>query len=513
MGGYTSNLVSTGELSPLAKWSIDTAAAAAAAPLAGSSFEQVLAAKALGSLEAQGANWIGTQFLGEAGSVGHVIAHGALGALMAKLRDADPVAGALGGATEALLTPAAHQAIGPDASPELLDLVARLAAGLTAHAAGRDPLTAANAAGNAFENNYLKHREIDAKLQALDQCRGAANPGACAGELERHYTALSRANTDRLINCATTEACRAALAEVDTDRAQLQARRDDLERRLASLDAAERREYQLLNDNLDNALGGRVSLAATEERLLQRFASVVGPLDFTPQESERMLRAALMSGGGVASAAALARGRPSSNAPINAGALTQRATALNARLDRELAANPGTGTLSVANAGRVASETKLLAKFAANSATRIYRNLDLTINERGLLSQERNLAEAAGWQHPDGSIWWPPYDGAIPGSQRMVSLEPSSTGSINLIDRYGRTSGTFVSPAGLSLGSRALNYTPTFPPSLYSVDGSIDGVVRSTIAPWFGQKGLGVQYKLPNSVQYYLDTLKLGEAK
>ncbi|MDS4071743.1 MAG: filamentous hemagglutinin N-terminal domain-containing protein [Defluviicoccus sp.] len=187
VGGYTSNLVSTGELSPLAKWSIDTAAAAAAAPLAGSSFEQVLAAKALGSLEAQGANWIGTQFLGEAGSVGHVIAHGALGALMAKLRDADPVAGALGGATEALLTPAAHQAIGPDASPELLDLVARLAAGLTAHAAGRDPLTAANAAGNAFENNYLSTWQANTKRVELASCESAA----CRIKVETRWQLIS----------------------------------------------------------------------------------------------------------------------------------------------------------------------------------------------------------------------------------------------------------------------------------------------------------------------------------
>lgn len=33
------------------------------------------------------------------------------------------------------------------------------------------------------------------------------------------------------------------------------------------------------------------------------------------------------------------------------------------------------------------------------------------------------------------------------------------------------------------------------------------------VVPWFAQKGLGVQYKLPDSLQFYLDTLQLGAAK
>jgi hypothetical protein len=168
---------------------------------------------------------------------------------------------------------------------------------------------------------------------------------------------------------------------------------------------------------------------------------------------------------------------------------------------------------AAANTGALAAETQILARFAEKNANRTYRSLDLTINERGLLAQERNLAEAAAWKRTDGSTWWPPYDGAIPGTQRIVSLEPGSAGSVNFVDRFGRTSGTYVSPAGLSLESRALSSKPTSSASIYSIDAGIGGVERSTIAPWFGQKGLGVQYKLPNSVQYYLDTKKLGEVK
>nr|WP_240937589.1 TNT domain-containing protein [Chromobacterium haemolyticum] len=164
----------------------------------------------------------------------------------------------------------------------------------------------------------------------------------------------------------------------------------------------------------------------------------------------------------------------------------------------------------VPSKGIIEAESLVYKEFSENSVNRTYRSLNLTINERALLTRERGLAEAAGWKRPDGSIWWPPYDGALPGTQRFISLESSGGGGVNLVDRFGRTTGSFVSPAGLPLESHALSSMPSFPPSVYSVNGSILGVERATIAPWFGQKGLGVQYKLPNSVQYYLDIEKLG---
>ena len=199
----------------------------------------------------------------------------------------------------------------------------------------------------------------------------------------------------------------------------------------------------------------------------------------------------------------------SGEALVDALALGSVATAVTGKLVQSGVSFVKAG----ANTGSVVSESQVLAKFAENSANQSYRSLDLTINERGLLALERHLADAASWKRADGSIWWPPYDGAIPGTQRIISLEPGVGGYVNLVDRYGKTSGTYVSPAGLSLESRALSSTPTTSPSIYSIDASVGGVERSTIAPWFGQTGLGVQYKLPNSVQYYLDTLKIGVPK
>jgi len=179
----------------------------------------------------------------------------------------------------------------------------------------------------------------------------------------------------------------------------------------------------------------------------------------------------------------------------------------------------GPGTVSrtvpgrVANAGAV-SEAATNAQFSRNYASGRYRSLDLSINERGLLAQERLQAQAAGWKRADGSTWWPPYDGAIPGTQRMITLEPSlPEAPLNLIDRYGGTGGYFVSPAGVPLDARALASTPSGLPNVYSINGAIPSVERASIAPWFGQRGTGVQYRLPDRVQYYLDMKTLGEVK
>ena len=67
-----------------------------------------------------------------------------------------------------------------------------------------------------------------------------------------------------------------------------------------------------------------------------------------------------------------------------------------------------------------------------------------------------------------------------------------------------------MSPVGLPLGSRALASAPTVDPNVYDVLSPIKDVVAAKIAPWFDQPGLGTQYKLPSSVQNYLDQDILG---
>ena len=75
------------------------------------------------------------------------------------------------------------------------------------------------------------------------------------------------------------------------------------------------------------------------------------------------------------------------------------------------------------------------------------------------------------------------------------------------IDRYGLPRGKYVSPVGTPYPMRALPPgTDSGPYTVYKVMKPIPNVTESMIAPWFGEIGMGTQYKLENSVQSYLDS-------
>ncbi len=94
---------------------------------------------------------------------------------------------------------------------------------------------------------------------------------------------------------------------------------------------------------------------------------------------------------------------------------------------------------------------------------------------------------------------YPPNNGAI-SAPEVIPL-PEGTG----IDRFGAPSGSFVSPQGVPLPHRALPASTSGSPKYYTLLEDIPGVQQGTIMPWFGQPGMGKQYKLPESLQYYLD--------
>ncbi|MFZ5554750.1 MAG: TNT domain-containing protein [Bacteroidota bacterium] len=104
---------------------------------------------------------------------------------------------------------------------------------------------------------------------------------------------------------------------------------------------------------------------------------------------------------------------------------------------------------------------------------------------------------------------WPPNDGFI--DVEVVTMEIGME-----IDRYGgryvdnvfSDNGTFVSPLGASFESRALpeNYLTTKPYKKYRVVKEIPNVKKGKSIPWFGQVGMGVQYKFPDV--YRIDYLK-----
>jgi filamentous hemagglutinin len=95
------------------------------------------------------------------------VAHAGLGAITAKLRGQDVVAGAIGGATESVLGNLASFDSTDNGNKALYVGAATLAGGLVAKALGRDAVTAGQAAQNAALNNRLATQQEKDKIRAL----------------------------------------------------------------------------------------------------------------------------------------------------------------------------------------------------------------------------------------------------------------------------------------------------------------------------------------------------------
>ena len=95
----------------------------------------------------------------------------------------------------------------------------------------------------------------------------------------------------------------------------------------------------------------------------------------------------------------------------------------------------------------------------------------------------------------DGRPIYPSNDGAV-GLIVTVTL-PSG----DVLTRYGKPTGRYVSPDGMTFEQRALPSTTNEGDfHVYCVERPIDGVQKGKIAPWFGRLGGGIQYKLPDRI-------------
>lgn len=99
------------------------------------------------------------------------------------------------------------------------------------------------------------------------------------------------------------------------------------------------------------------------------------------------------------------------------------------------------------------------------------------------------------WYKSDGSINYPPNNGAVPGTEVNMTLKPGET-----IGRYGNIGGksNFVTQAGADASKLAL--PPNTDPAIYQefeVIKDIPETIQSEIASWGGSEGGGLQYELP----------------
>ena len=65
----------------------------------------------------------------------------------------------------------------------------------------------------------------------------------------------------------------------------------------------------------------------------------------------------------------------------------------------------------------------------------------------------------------------------------------------------GGESGRYVSPKGRKLAARTMPDSRGRKEHIYRVRKDIEGVLAARVVPWFGQRGLGVQYKLPTRLK------------
>lgn len=106
----------------------------------------------------------------------------------------------------------------------------------------------------------------------------------------------------------------------------------------------------------------------------------------------------------------------------------------------------------------------------------------------------------------DGRPIYPSNDGAV-GVIVTVTL-PSG----DVLTRYGKPTGRYVSPDGMTFEQRSLPSTTNEGDfHVYCVERPIDHVQKGKIAPWFGRTGGGIQYKLPDRIMNLMEASMLRE--
>ena len=106
----------------------------------------------------------------------------------------------------------------------------------------------------------------------------------------------------------------------------------------------------------------------------------------------------------------------------------------------------------------------------------------------------------------DGKPIYPPNNGAIGKEEKTVL--PKGT----VISRYGGNAGKYASPEGTAMEARALSKQTREQNDLHTfvLEKDVE-CLQSEVAPWFGQEGRGVQYRLQSSIESMLKRGELSE--
>ena len=203
--------------------------------------------------------------------------------------------------------------------------------------------------------------------------------------------------------------------------------------------------------------------------------------------------------------------------------------AANEQRKAEEASHVITATPEELEAHKKRGEDVIAASAARGRALREkYKDVDIdvdaNIQKRVEIAEERKKAEAAGWVKEDGSIWWPDnkrgFD-ALPGSVRPKTLQPGEILSRYSNKKYNKKKnlsedrGSYFAKDGESKTARAM--APLGPnekeqPEYRFVVIRPITVTASNATPWFGEKGMGVQYNSGDYQVYDKKTKKMEKA-
>lgn len=115
---------------------------------------------------------------------------------------------------------------------------------------------------------------------------------------------------------------------------------------------------------------------------------------------------------------------------------------------------------------------------------------------KGKQGEERFYAD-------DGKPIYPPNDGVI-GTISNISLNAGSM----IVSRYGGNHGSYVSPDDTELEARSLSrMTRQEDYHRFKILKDVDNTEQGIIAPWFGKRGLGIQYKLSEHIEDLLNVV------
>jgi len=259
------------------------------------------------------------------GSTEKTVLHGLSGLVQASIAGGSLAAGAAAGALNEQFIPLMRDYLqsqgvaqyikdknGNDIpNPQFADLMkigsTLLGAGVGALAGGsQNVAVGASVALTGTTENYLKHPQILAKEKALDDCSKSGNVNVCRSEVEKQYNEISRDNTQRLENCENTQACRAAINEMSQDYAQMQIRRDELEKQdyKGQLTTQQRQELKDLNLNIDSVYGGGSTLSVTAEQTWRQLRAVTPYAQWTDAEKTKTFTDVMMTLGGLGASGA-----------------------------------------------------------------------------------------------------------------------------------------------------------------------------------------------------------------